>query len=554
MEITITLSISENGSVTYQSDSKTVRLVPGDNQISITLKKVTSDGTKTDTTDSTETGDNTDSSETDGKTDSGGTSGGQTSSTGTITLSAPEEKSKTYITLTVVITGNDNINQVSCIKGEVAESDISSVFENEKESPVIQDSVDTIKWTFTIKATNEEANGTYTVAAKDTSGNVISKTIEITNFGFTAPAAIDESTITGSYQESDSEESESRILLGWTNPADEDFDHVEITYISNNRKTDSESSAVVTVSGESGTQSTYSLSDIEPDKEYYTFYLVSVDKLGNKSKAVTCKVRVSQFVTIQSVKISGSEEETWRSDSTVFIDGRSLSLDSYIICDHEVTRKEFKDIMGTDPSTADADGNSNNNPVNYTNWYMAIAYCNKRSIKEGLDPCYTVSSVTDWENLEYSSIPTTDDDAWNNASCVFAKSGYRLPTEAEWEYAARGGEAYAYSGSDDIAEVAWYEGNSDKKTHEVRQLKPNGYDLYDMTGNVWEWCWDFYGTITTETLATGPETGTFRMRRGGSWYNIVKYCGVTISKDEFSNEPYKQYSSYGFRVVRTLAE
>ena len=516
IELTVVVSILMGEEIYYQSDEAKITLVEGHNPLKVSLKKF------------------------------------YTESTLEVDLVLPTEKSNSSVTVTANFTSDGTVSNVVYKKGQI--TDTGNLLIDTDARSGIQDESDNSKWLIKIDATDESANGDYTMAALDSKGNIVTQQFTIDNFDFTPPSALDESIVTGTYEEATSDGTPARILLTWENPADEDFDHVEITYITNDRKNDSEPSAAVTESGQASENGSRAFTEIEIDKAYYTFTLLALDKVGNKSPEVTCKVWVNSYVTTQKVEISGSEEETWRCDSTVFIDGRSLSLPSFIICDHEVTRKEFKDIMGTDPSTTEAVGNADNNPVNYTNWYQAIAYCNKRSIKEGFDPCYTVSSVSDWENLAFDDIPMADNDDWNNTTCDFTKNGYRLPTEVEWEYSARGGESYIYSGSDDIDEVGWYAGNSDLKTHEVKQLKPNGYGLYDMTGNVWEWCWDFYGEITAETPVTGAETGTLRLRRGGSWYNVVRYCTLTISKENFSNPPYKPYSSYGFRVARTVVE
>ncbi|MGN0749066.1 MAG: formylglycine-generating enzyme family protein [Treponema sp.] len=229
-----------------------------------------------------------------------------------------------------------------------------------------------------------------------------------------------------------------------------------------------------------------------------------------------------------------------------------------IVCDHEVTRGEFKALMGTDPSEAhtyDKDGNHLtgeavlNNPVNNVTWYAAIAYCNKLSIKEGLNCAYTVSGITDWENLAYSSIPTSNSTEWNAATCNFEANGYRLPTEAEWEWLARGGENYTYAGSDTVKDVAWYSGNTQGNgSRDVKTKSANGYGLYDMSGNVYEWCWDWYGAVSSSTGATGPDSGKCRVIRGGSW-NSGESCAVSY-RDKYTYDPYYLSSDYGFRVVR----
>lgn len=200
------------------------------------------------------------------------------------------------------------------------------------------------------------------------------------------------------------------------------------------------------------------------------------------------------FVKIPAASIDGTE--TWTPESKVFVSGRKLEIASFYMSDHPVTRGEYKAVMGSDPSTAkayDKDGNElrgndkvKNNPVNYIRWYDALVYCNMRSIKENLTPCYTIDGKTDPK--DWGTVPTTSGTAWEDATCDFTADGYRLPTEVEWEWAARGGSKdYTYAGSDNINEVAWCDGNT-KGTRDVNSKIANAYGLYDMSGNISEWC------------------------------------------------------------------
>ena len=270
-------------------------------------------------------------------------------------------------------------------------------------------------------------------------------------------------------------------------------------------------------------------------------------KLENVAKAP------EGFVFVKGTTITGTE--SWTPSSEVFVSERKLTISDLIVSDHEVTRGEYKAVMGSDPSTAsayDKDGNELegdavlNNPVNCVNWYDAIVYCNKLSIKENLTPCYSIGGSTNPE--EWGSVQTLENATWDAATCDFEANGYRLPTEAEWEWLARGGENYEYAGSDNVDDVAWYTANiNDTGTREVKTKAPNGYGLYDMSGNVWEWCWDWYGSISSSSVADGATSGDVRITRGGSWYYNGDYCQVAGRARIY---PSVRPSDFGFRIVR----
>jgi formylglycine-generating enzyme required for sulfatase activity len=207
----------------------------------------------------------------------------------------------------------------------------------------------------------------------------------------------------------------------------------------------------------------------------------------------------------------------------------SVTVKSFYMGKYEVTQKEWAEIMGTNPSKFKGD----DLPVENVSWYDAIEYCNKRSLKEGLTPAYRGSG--------------------DSITCNFSATGYRLPTEAEWEYAAKGGDkdylTLSYSGSNNADAVGWHTDNSGGRTHPVGTKLPNDLGLFDMSGNVWEWCWDWYGDYpaSARTDPAGPASGALRVLRGGSW-NI--YAQYLRSAFRGYNTPSLRDSYGGFRLVR----
>lgn len=210
-----------------------------------------------------------------------------------------------------------------------------------------------------------------------------------------------------------------------------------------------------------------------------------------------------------------------------------ITLKNFYIGIYEVTQKEWIAVMGANLAYYIGD----DNPVERVNWYEAVEFCNRKSIKEGRKPCYSGSG--------------------DDITCDFSADGYRLPTEAEWEFAALGGKKsknFIYSGSNDAREVAWFEVNSGLRPNPVGQKKSNELGIYDMSGNIWEWCWDWYdkdyykNSPGQDPTGPGPskEQGKVRCYRGGGNCGREEFLRV---KGRFSLPAGFKHSDMGVRLV-----
>ena len=274
-----------------------------------------------------------------------------------------------------------------------------------------------------------------------------------------------------------------------------------------------------------------------PARDGYTFngWFVNADLSGAKITAIAKgetqkKVFYAGWVITkeQAIKIMQKEMVTViPAGKKVLLDdfagtNGTQTINAYQIAKHEVTQELYMAIMGENPSLFKNDAANGEvqekRPVENVTWYNACNFCNKLSEIMGLTPCYD-----------------------KNYNCNYFVNGFRLPTEAEWEMAARGGVAggwdYEYSGSDRVEEIGWFYDNSNYVTHEVGKKKANALGLYDMSGNVWEWCDSKYSS-----------SGSYRVIRGGSCSYYDNYFAVSRRLYEYPNY---HFSYLGFRLVRS---
>lgn len=293
--------------------------------------------------------------------------------------------------------------------------------------------------------------------------------------------------------------------------------------------------------------------DREPGNTTESRTAVSVDTSGTATTAKGGDSYTSANIGTLEYVPAG----TFQRDS---VEANTSAVSAFRISQHEITRAQYVAVMGagSDPSDTTYSGGTDD-PVQRASWYQAIAFCNKLSLAESLEPAYRVSGV-DFATLTHADIPITSSAAWDAVTADWSANGYRLPTEMEWMWAAMGaaagttGYAKAFSGStgsNAVGDYAWTYENSqiNNKSQPVGTKLPNELGLFDMSGNVWEWTWDWYGAYPSGAVTDyrGPDAGGLRIAHGGSWFNAASFAAPAF---RHHGSPHSQNHRVGFRVVR----
>ena len=336
----------------------------------------------------------------------------------------------------------------------------------------------------------------------------------------------------------------SRIFNNVTSNQTQNFDATAITYTISGTISGADDVTVTFSGDDSGSLvvndgGTYSFTvshggsyTVTPSKSGYLFTLYSQtfsNVTSNQTQDFTAtEISIPSDITMVSIP-AGSFEMGSNDGEEYEKPVHTVTLDAFEMSATEITQVQYNAVIGSNPSYFSG---SDDLPVENVSWYDAVKYCNLLSDEAGLERCY-------------------DESTWD---CDFTKNGYRLPTEAEWEYACRAGTATMYYSGDsesDLSRVGWFIEISNK-THPVGQKEPNEWGLYDMHGNVWEWCNDWYASdyysYSPSQNPTGPQTGSHHVLRGGSYQNTADGCAAVHR--EYDGSPVRWYNSVGFRVGR----
>jgi len=280
---------------------------------------------------------------------------------------------------------------------------------------------------------------------------------------------------------------------------------------------------------------------------------------ANDPEAQNLQRKIEKLTTITTAngtklrRIPGGRFYMGSHDSDVYLRNnehpqhRVIIPSNFFIGVYPVTQKQFQELMQFNPSLASENEDC---PADGVTWFSAVEFCNKMSEAESLQPYYSLKAVRRRANgsIEYANVSVLDGD------------GFRLPTEAEWEYACRAGSITPWCFGDqvlDVGEYAWYYDNSSMESHPVGQRKPNAWGLFDMHGNVMEWCYDWYNELHYQQCAeeeespTGPAEGTAKVLRGGAWQ-----FGAEATRSAYRNNsaPDAVAGVIGFRICRNASD
>ena len=274
-------------------------------------------------------------------------------------------------------------------------------------------------------------------------------------------------------------------------------------------------------------------------KSYKKFKIKSASQKIKNGKRITGRPTFKDMVIVRGGKYTPS----------FFNEEREVC--DLEVCKYQTTQDMWMEVMENNPS----EFKGGRRPVENVSWLLALIYCNILSEKYGLKPVYDFSTFHENQSIKINQLGGKS--VYPNIADFKKTEGFRLPTEVEWEWFARGGEIamqdgtfnYKYSGSNNLNEVAWHYDNSGKETHDVGTKKPNQLGLYDCSGNVWEWCYDTanYGYIPEKTPYIYDEVCLKKRVKGNSWYSSPNACGLRPVNREDSNG-----KDFGFRIVRTI--